>query len=81
MLGIAGEQSSPLRKLLQFNSLGIQSLLLGGNCPLAVPEKIIGLTLILDFFDRGAKKFSLYRPLGALEFICPLHKGAFGADI
>jgi hypothetical protein len=22
--------------------------------PLAVPEKIIGLTLILDFFDRGA---------------------------
>ena len=47
--------------------MGIQSLLLGGNCPLAVPEKIVGLTLILDFFDRGAKRFSLYLPQAALK--------------
>ena len=36
------------------------------KCPLAVPEKIFGLTLILDFFDRGAKPCSLYPPLAAL---------------
>ena len=28
------------------------SLWRSGSCPFAVPEKIIGLTLILDFFDR-----------------------------
>ena len=35
---------------------------------LAVPEKIFRLTLILDFFDRCAKQFSLYLPQAALEF-------------
>ena len=32
----------------------------------AVPEKIIGLTLILDFFDRGHSLCSLYPPPAAL---------------
>ncbi len=31
-----------------------------------MPEKIIGLTLILDFFDRGHSLASLYLPLAAL---------------
>ena len=33
---------------------------------LAVPEKIIGLTLILDFFDRCDSFTSLYPPPAAL---------------
>ena len=33
---------------------------------LAVPEKAIGLTLFLGFFDRGAKPCSLYLPQAAL---------------
>ena len=42
---------------------------------LAVPEKIFGLTLILDFFDRGAIKSSLYRPQDALGFYAPKGEG------
>jgi len=34
--------------------------------PLAVPEKIFGLPLVLDFFDRCANPCSLYPPLAAL---------------
>ena len=36
------------------------------SIPLAVPEKIIGLTKILDFFDRCDSFASLYPPLAAL---------------
>ena len=36
------------------------------KCPLAVPEKIFGLTLILDFFDRCAQPCSLVPPQAAL---------------
>ena len=71
------------KKSYQFNLLGRNPLLLGGNCPLAVPEKIVGLTLFLDFFDRGAKRFSLYLPQAALKsfalytreplFLSPMH--------
>ena len=35
------------------------------NCPLAVPEKIFGLPLFLDFFDRCANPYSLYPPPAA----------------
>ena len=35
-------------------------------CPVAVPEKIIGLTLFLDFFDRGHSLRSLFLPPAAL---------------
>ena len=38
---------------------------------LAVPEKIFGLTLILDFFDRGAKPCSLVPPPAALAGFAP----------
>ena len=34
--------------------------------PLAVPEKIFGLPLFLDFFDRCANPCSLYPPPAAL---------------
>ena len=40
--------------------------------PLAVPEKIIGLTPILDFFDRCDSFASLYPPLAALGSLPPL---------
>ena len=40
--------------------------------PLAVPEKIIGLTLILDFFDRCDSFASLYPPPAALGSLAPL---------
>ena len=40
--------------------------------PLAVPEKIIGLTLILDFFDRCDSFASLHPPLAALGLLPPL---------
>ena len=37
------------------------------NCfPVAVPEKIIGLTLILDFFDRCHSLASLFPPPAAV---------------
>ena len=36
------------------------------SIPLAVPEKIIGLTQILDFFDRCDSFASLRPPLAAL---------------
>ena len=36
------------------------------SIPLAVPEKIIGLTQILDFSDRCDSFASLYPPLAAL---------------
>ena len=38
----------------------------GCNFPVAVPEIIFGLTLILDFFDRCHSLTSLYLPLAAL---------------
>ena len=36
------------------------------NAPVAVPEKIFGLTLILDFFDRCHSLTSLHLSLAAL---------------
>ena len=41
------------------------------NIPLAVPEKIIGLTLILNFFDRYDSLASLHPPLAALGSLPP----------
>ena len=38
----------------------------GKQVPVAVPEKIYGLTLILDFVDRCHSLTSLYLPLAAL---------------
>ena len=35
-------------------------------CPVAVPDKIFGLTLILDFVDRGHSLGSLHLPPAAL---------------
>ena len=42
------------------------------SIPLAVPEKIIGLAPILDFFDRCDSFASLYPPLVALGLLPPL---------
>jgi len=36
---------------------------------LAVPEKIIGLPLFLDFFDRGANPCSLHPPPAAVASV------------
>ena len=46
-----------------------------GNGPptLAVPKIFFGIRL--EHFDRGAKPFSLFRPLGALRKLCSLGKG------
>ena len=41
----------------------------------AVPEKIIGLTLSLDFFDRCHASASLLLPLAALGSVPPLKGG------
>ena len=38
----------------------------GNGFPVAVPDKIIGLTLILDFIDRCHSLNSLYLPQAAL---------------
>ena len=38
----------------------------GHQFPVAVPEKICGLTLVLDFFDRCHSLTSLYLPQAAL---------------
>ncbi len=42
--------------------------------PVAVPEKIIGLTLFLDFFDRGHSLASLLPPLAALGSLPHPHR-------
>ena len=47
------------------------------NCPLAVPEKIFGLPLFLDFFDRCANPCSLHPPLAARAGVAR----AFGARV
>ena len=39
--------------------------------PVAVPEKIFGLTLFLDFFDRCHSLTSLLLPLAALGSLPP----------
>ncbi len=39
--------------------------------PLAVPEKIIELSLFLDFFDRCALSCSLFPPLAAVALNAP----------
>ena len=38
----------------------------GCDSPVAVPEKFIGLTLVLEFFDRCHSLSSLFLPLAAL---------------
>ena len=40
--------------------------------PIAVPEKIIGLTLPLDFFDRCYSLSSLHLPQAALASLPPV---------
>ncbi|MBR6658243.1 MAG: hypothetical protein IKL18_08765, partial [Oscillospiraceae bacterium] len=40
---------------------------------LAVPKIFCGVRL--EYFDRGAKPCSLFRPLGALRKLCSLSKG------
>ena len=39
--------------------------------PVAVPDKIFGLTHVLDFIDRGHSLRSLYPPLAALPSLPP----------
>ena len=46
-----------------------------------MPEKIFGLTLILDFFDRGGIKSSLYLPQAALGFYTPEGEGYFARRV
>ena len=38
------------------------------TCTLAVPKIFCGIRL--EYFDRGAKPYSLFRPLGALRKLC-----------
>ena len=40
------------------------------TCTLAVPKIFCGIRL--EYFDRGAKPCSLFRPLGALRRLCSL---------
>ena len=46
----------------------------GQDPPVAVPEKIIGLTLILDFFDRCHSLGSLHPPPAALPSLPPTNR-------
>ena len=43
----------------------------GAGCPVAVPDKIFGLTLFLDFIDRCHSLRSLYLPLGSAPIAPP----------
>ncbi len=49
------------------NCLPAQSIASVGRDPVAVPEKIFGLTLILDFFDRCHSLVSLPPPQAAVN--------------
>ena len=51
------------------------------NIPVAVPDKIFGLTLILDFIDRCHSLTSLYPPQAALGSLPTghLHLDGFGS--
>ncbi|MBQ4118675.1 MAG: hypothetical protein IJD08_06780, partial [Oscillospiraceae bacterium] len=46
------------------------------TCTLAVPKIFCGIRL--EYFDRGAKPCSLFRPLGALRRLCSLGRLPFG---
>ena len=46
--------------------LAVQTFQVTARIPVAVPDKIFGLTLILDFIDRGHSLWSLFPPLAAL---------------
>ena len=48
----------------QFDTFPISTV---GRDPVAVPEKIFGLTLILDFFDRCHSLVSLTPPQAAVD--------------
>ena len=45
-------------------------------CTLAVPKIFCGIRL--EYFDRGAKPCSLFRPLGALRRLCSLGRLPYG---
>jgi len=50
--------------------------------PVAVPDKIFGLTLILDFIDRCHSLSSLHPPPAAVASLPVLDDGAAGhADV
>ena len=49
--------------------------------PLAVPEKIFGLPLFLDFFDRCANPCSLYPPPAALAGVARHAPRASGSSL
>ena len=49
--------------------------------PLAVPEKIFGLPLFLDFFDRCAKVCSLHPPPAALAGVARHAPRASGSSL
>ena len=48
-------------------------------CTLAVPKIFCGMRL--EYFDRGAKPYSLFRPLGALRRLCPLGRLLSGVPV
>ena len=50
---------------------GHLALRASARLPVAVPEKIFGLALLLDFFDRGHSLTSLHPPPAALSSLPP----------
>ena len=63
---IKGITKGEVAEMLEFQKTKIWSH------PVAVPEKIFGLTQFLDFFDRGHSLGSLALPLAALPSLPPL---------
>jgi len=54
-----------------YDLLAVHSWVVFYERPVAVPEKIIGLALFLDFFDRCHSLASLHLPLAALGSLPP----------
>ena len=53
----------------------------GGSNPVAVPEKIFGLTLILDFFDRCHSLVSLPPPQAAVDSLPTGHAETYRTTV
>ncbi|MBQ3598848.1 MAG: hypothetical protein II987_06240, partial [Clostridia bacterium] len=49
------------------------------TCTLAVPKIFCGIRL--EYFDRGAKPCSLFRPLGSLRRLCSLGRLPSGIPV
>ena len=59
---------SPEAKKTDEGEITLSSRLVPCHCTLAVPKIFCGIRL--EYFDRGAKPCSLFRPLGALRRLC-----------